>query len=68
MGVSSVDETRERAAELAGDYVAVVAARGIIEDIFDVAEAEQIWADVESGKERLVPFNEVVYSLDLGDE
>ncbi|MDE1536995.1 MULTISPECIES: hypothetical protein [Actinotignum] len=66
MGVSSVDETRERAAELAGDYV-TVAAQEAIEDVVDVVEAESAWADIESGKERLIPFDEVVRSLELED-
>ncbi|MGJ9437246.1 hypothetical protein ACX3T3_04475 [Actinotignum schaalii] len=64
--MSSVDETRERAAELAGDYV-TVAAQEAIEDVVDVVEAESAWADIESGKERLIPFDEVVRSLELED-
>ncbi|MDY5128250.1 hypothetical protein ACRQF6_05920 [Actinotignum sp. GS-2025f] len=66
MSVSRVDETRERAAELAGDYV-TVAAQEAIEDILDVVEAENAWADIESGKERLIPFGEVMRSLELED-
>ncbi|MDY5148691.1 hypothetical protein DDD64_06960 [Actinotignum sanguinis] len=66
MSINIGDETLDRLEELVGDNAEVVAYEAI-EDALDLIEAEKIWADVESGKERLVPFDEVARHLGLED-
>ncbi|MGJ9529591.1 hypothetical protein [Actinotignum sp. GS-2025a] len=64
MSINIGEEMLDRLEELAGDNAEVVAHEAI-EDALNLIEAEKSWADVESGKERLVPFDEVVRHLGL---